>query len=308
MELFGDHYRSIYLKGLGGEKPEHPVAWDALEQAAEEAMSEASADYIYATAGTGDTYLSNREAFARRRIVPRMLRDVSERDLTVELFGETYPAPVLLAPIGVQTAAHPDGERATARAAATIGLPMIVSTAADTSMEDISEAAPGAPRWFQLYWPSDDELAAQLRRPGRERRLRSDRRHRRQLRPGLEAARPPARRAALHQGRRRRPVLLRPGLPLAAGEAARGRPRGRGRPVPRGLRQPVADLARPRQAPLLDLAADPAQGHPAPRRRPRGARARRRRDRRLQPRRPPGRRRDRLARRAAGDRHGRPRR
>jgi lactate 2-monooxygenase len=159
VEYFGDHYRSIYLKGLGGEKPEHPVAWDALERAAEEAISDASADYIYATAGTGDTYAANRQAFARRRIVPRMLRDVTERDLSVELFGETYPAPVLLAPIGVQTAAHDDGECGTARAAATVGLPMIISTASDTPIEEIAAAAPGAPRWFQLYWPSNDELA-----------------------------------------------------------------------------------------------------------------------------------------------------
>ena len=160
--LYGDHYRQIYLKGLAGEKPELPVAWADLEAAAEEAMPEASADYVYATAGTGDTYRENRDAFERYRIVPRMLRDVAERDLSVELFGQKLPAPVALAPIGVQTAAHPDGERATARAAATLGLPMVVSTASDTSMEDIAEAGGDAPRWFQLYWPSDEGVARSL--------------------------------------------------------------------------------------------------------------------------------------------------
>ena len=160
--LYGDHYRAIYLKGLGGEKPELPVAWADLEAAAEEAMPEASADYVYATAGTGDTYRENRDAFERYRIVPRMLRDVAERDLSVELFGQTLPAPVALAPIGVQTAAHPDGERATARAAATLGLPFVISTASDTSMEDIAEAGGDAPRWFQLYWPSDEGVARSL--------------------------------------------------------------------------------------------------------------------------------------------------
>ena len=160
--LYGDHYRAIYLKGLAGEKPELPVAWADLEAAAEEAMPEASADYVYATAGTGDTYRENRDAFERYRIVPRMLRDVAERDLSVELFGQTLPAPVALAPIGVQTAAHPDGERATARAAATLGLPMVISTASDTSMEDIAEAGGDAPRWFQLYWPSDEGVARSL--------------------------------------------------------------------------------------------------------------------------------------------------
>lgn len=160
--LYGDHYRSIYLKGLAGEKPELPVSWADLEAAAEEAMEPAAADYVYATAGTGDTYRENRDAFERWRIVPRMLRDVAERDLTTEILGQKLPAPVMLAPIGVQTAAHPDGERATARAAATLGLPMVISTASDTSVEDIADAAPDAPRWFQLYWPSDEGVARSL--------------------------------------------------------------------------------------------------------------------------------------------------
>jgi lactate 2-monooxygenase len=161
--LYGDHYRSIYLKGLAGEPPELPVAWADLEAAAEEAMADAAADYVYATAGTGDTYRENRDAFERYRIVPRMLRDVAERDLSVELLGQKLPAPVLLAPIGVQTAAHPDGERATARAAAELDLPMVISTASDTSMEDIAEAGgEDAPRWFQLYWPSDEGVARSL--------------------------------------------------------------------------------------------------------------------------------------------------
>ena len=160
--LYGDHYRAIYLKGLAGEKPELPVSWADLEAAAEEAMEPAAADYVFATAGTGDTYRENRDAFERWRIVPRMLRDVAERDLTTEILGQKLPAPVMLAPIGVQTAAHPDGERATARAAATLGLPMVISTASDTSMEDIADAAPDAPRWFQLYWPSDEGVARSL--------------------------------------------------------------------------------------------------------------------------------------------------
>jgi isopentenyl diphosphate isomerase/L-lactate dehydrogenase-like FMN-dependent dehydrogenase len=159
---YGDHYRAIYLKGLAGEKPELPVAWADLEAAAEEAMPEASADYVYATAGTGETYRENREALERFRIVPRMLRDVAERDLTTEVLGQTLPAPVLLAPVGVQTLVHPDGERATARAAATLGLPMVISTASDSSMEDIAEASGEGPRWYQLYWPADQGIARSL--------------------------------------------------------------------------------------------------------------------------------------------------
>ena len=156
--LYGDHYRQIYLKGLAGEKPELPVDWSDLERAAEEAMPAASADYVYATAGTGDTYRENRDAFKRWRIVPRMLRDVAERDLTIDLLGQKLPAPVLLAPIGVQTAAHPDGERATARAAATLGLPMVISTASTKS----SSAASRSWQRRCTSWPSRRMARARL--------------------------------------------------------------------------------------------------------------------------------------------------
>ena len=91
-----------------------------------------------------------------------MLRDVAERDLSVELLGATLPAPVALAPIGAQTIVHPEGELATARAAAALGLPVVVSTASATSLEEIAEAGGEAPRWYQLYWPNDDELARSL--------------------------------------------------------------------------------------------------------------------------------------------------
>jgi lactate 2-monooxygenase len=72
------------------------------------------------------------------------------------------PAPVMLAPIGVQTLLHEEGELASARAAAGLGLPLITSTASATSMEEIAEANEDGPRWFQLYWPNDDEIAASL--------------------------------------------------------------------------------------------------------------------------------------------------
>jgi lactate 2-monooxygenase len=111
---------------------------------------------------------ANLQAFRRWRIVPRVLRkDLSVRDLSLELLGTAMPAPVLLAPIGVQTLLHPDGELASARAAAAIGLPFITSTASAASLEAIAEANGDGPRWYQLYWPNDDELAASLvRRAG----------------------------------------------------------------------------------------------------------------------------------------------
>jgi isopentenyl diphosphate isomerase/L-lactate dehydrogenase-like FMN-dependent dehydrogenase len=157
---FADYYREIYARGLGGEKPSLPVSWEELERRATEAMDPGAAAYICAGAGTEDTMRANREAFRRLRIVPRMLRDVSARDLSAVVLGTDMPAPVLLAPIGVQTLAHPDGELASARAAASLGLPFIASTAGANSLERIAEAGGDAPRWYQLYWPSDRALAA----------------------------------------------------------------------------------------------------------------------------------------------------
>ena len=154
-----DYYREIYLRGLGGETPAIPVAVAELEERAVAAMDPKAANYVCAGAGSEETMRANREAFARRRIVPRMLRDVAERDLSTTVLGTEMPVPLLLAPIGVQQGVHPDGELATSRAAAAVGLPMIASTASHFPLEEIAEAGGDAPRWFQLYWPNDPELA-----------------------------------------------------------------------------------------------------------------------------------------------------
>jgi lactate 2-monooxygenase len=159
MPDFADYYREIYARGLGGETPSIPVAVEELERRAEEAMEERAANYVFAGAGAERTMRANREAFERRRIVPRMLRDVAERDLSTEVLGTALPAPLMLAPIGVQSIVHEDGELASARAAAALGVPMIASTASHFSMEEIAAAGGEAPRWFQLYWPNDRRLA-----------------------------------------------------------------------------------------------------------------------------------------------------
>ena len=161
---FGDYYREIYAKGmLAGERPPLPMAWAELEQAARESLDERAIAYVFGGAGSEDTMRANLEAFRRRRIVPRVLRqDLSVRDLSIELLGTRMPAPVMLAPIGVQTLLHPDGELASARAAAAVGLPVITSTASATPLEQIAEASADGPRWYQLYWPNDDEIAASI--------------------------------------------------------------------------------------------------------------------------------------------------
>jgi isopentenyl diphosphate isomerase/L-lactate dehydrogenase-like FMN-dependent dehydrogenase len=155
---FADYYREIYARGLGGETPSIPVSIAELEQRAKQAMDERAANYVFAGAGSENTIDANREAFRRRRIVPRMLRDVAERDLSTNLLGTAMPAPLLLAPIGVQKVVHEDGELASARAAASLGLPMIASTASAFTLEEIAEASGEGPRWFQLYWATDRAL------------------------------------------------------------------------------------------------------------------------------------------------------
>src|SRR5690349_2459504 len=97
-----DYYREIYARGLGGETPAIPVAVAELEQRALEAMDPKAANYVWAGAGTEDTIDANAAAFRRHRSVPRMLRDVSQRDLSTTALGTAMPAPLLLAPIGVQ--------------------------------------------------------------------------------------------------------------------------------------------------------------------------------------------------------------
>ena len=161
---FGDYYREIYAKGmLAGERPTLPIAWGELEQRARESLDDRAIAYIFGGAGSEDTMRANLEAFQRWRIVPRVLRqDLSVRDLSVELLGTSMPAPVLLAPIGVQTLLHDEGELASARAAAAVGLPLITSTASATSLEEVAVANGDGARWYQLYWPNDDELAASL--------------------------------------------------------------------------------------------------------------------------------------------------
>ena len=160
VELFGNYQNEIYFAGLGGQRPEFPLSLSELEAAARAKLSPEAYGYVAGGAGTEDTMRANLEAFRRWRLVPRMLRDVESRDLSVEILGTKLPAPVMLAPIGIQELMHPDKEVATARAAASIGIPIVLSTAGSTPMEEVAEVMGNVPRWYQLYWPRDPELAA----------------------------------------------------------------------------------------------------------------------------------------------------
>jgi 4-hydroxymandelate oxidase len=109
----------------------------------------------YYTGGANDerTLAGNRAAFERRRIVPRVLRDVSHVDPSVEILGRRWPWPIWIAPTAFHKLAHPDGELATARAAAARGITMVLSTSASTDLAEV--AAVGGPRWFQVYLLAD---------------------------------------------------------------------------------------------------------------------------------------------------------
>jgi lactate 2-monooxygenase len=146
---------------ISGESP-GPVAPEEWEALAEERLDSGAFGYIAGGAGGEATIRANREAFERRRIKPRMLTGNTQRDLSVEVLGTKSPAPFLLAPVGVLSIAHPEGELAVARAAAALQIPFCLSTAASSSIEDIAEAMGDAPRWFQLYWINDREIVASL--------------------------------------------------------------------------------------------------------------------------------------------------
>jgi isopentenyl diphosphate isomerase/L-lactate dehydrogenase-like FMN-dependent dehydrogenase len=152
----------IYQAGLSGERPNLPLAAEDLEQRAREVLPPEAFTYVAGGAGGEDTVRANRDAFRRWRIVPRFLRDVARRDLSVEMLGQRFPAPVLLAPIGVQGMLHPEAELAVARAARGLGVPLVLSTVSSKPLEAVAEAMGDVPHWFQLYWPRDPDLAASL--------------------------------------------------------------------------------------------------------------------------------------------------
>jgi isopentenyl diphosphate isomerase/L-lactate dehydrogenase-like FMN-dependent dehydrogenase len=161
-EQFGDHYRSIYLAGAGGELPSIPVDWRDLEAAAGEALDDRAAGYVFGSAGTGGSERANRTALDAWRIVPRMLRDIAVRDLRVSPFGREWPAPLALAPVGAQMIVHPDGELASTDGAGRVGVPVTVGTVSGHTIEAIAERLGDSPRMFQLYWPNDPELGESL--------------------------------------------------------------------------------------------------------------------------------------------------
>ena len=157
---FADFQNEIYARGLADETPKLPLGFSGLEERARELLSAEAFDYVAGGAGAERTMRANLLAFERWKIVPRMLRDVSVRDLSSSLLGTALSAPLMLAPVGVQSIVHPEAELAASRAAAAQGVPFILSTAASHSIEEVAGSMGEASRWYQLYWPKDQDLAA----------------------------------------------------------------------------------------------------------------------------------------------------
>lgn len=147
----------VYGRGLKYERPPFTFQSTEWEGLARERMSRESLGYVCGNASTGETTRKNHEAFQKWSIVPSRLVETSTYpSLKTELLNQKLPVPIAIAPIGVQRIFNPDGELATAAAAASEGVPYIYSTAAATSIEDVAKANGNGVRWYQLYWPSND--------------------------------------------------------------------------------------------------------------------------------------------------------
>jgi lactate 2-monooxygenase len=159
---FGDYQLEIYLQGLSGVVPTLPMSFAELEARAQSAMSPSVWSYVAGGAGDERTQNVNRTAFDRWGLMPRMFVGAKERDVTVDLFGVTLPFPAFMAPIGVMGICAQDGhgDIAAARAAARTGVPMVVSTLTADPLEDVAAEFGDTPGYFQLYTPTDRELAA----------------------------------------------------------------------------------------------------------------------------------------------------
>lgn len=161
---FGGYQDEIYLNGLAGVVPAYPVAFAELEARAGAALPPSVWSYLAGGAGDEFTQRANVAAFERWGVVPRMFVGAKERDLGVDLFGLRLPSPLLMAPIGVLGICAQDGhgDLATARAAARTGVPMVASTLSADPLEAVAAELGDTPGFFQLYTPTDRELAESL--------------------------------------------------------------------------------------------------------------------------------------------------
>ncbi|WP_017544745.1 alpha-hydroxy-acid oxidizing protein [Nocardiopsis prasina] len=161
---YGDYQLEIYLDGLTGVVPSHPVTFAELERRAAETLPPWVWSYVAGGAGDEHTQEANATAFRRWGLYPRMFVGAKERDTGVDLCGVHLASPLLMAPVGVVGLCSQDGhgDLATAEAAARTGVPMIASTLSQDPLEEVAARFGDTPGFFQLYTPTDRELAASL--------------------------------------------------------------------------------------------------------------------------------------------------
>jgi lactate 2-monooxygenase len=164
MPHYGDYQNQIYFAGLSGVLSSLPVDTATLEVRAQAAMAPSLLSYVQGGCGDETTQRANAGAFAHWGMVPRMMVDSTNRDLSIELFGRTLPSPLFMAPIGVTGMCTQDGhgDIAAAQASAMTGVPLCASTLANDRLEAVKAACGDTPAFFQLYTPRDEELAASL--------------------------------------------------------------------------------------------------------------------------------------------------
>jgi 4-hydroxymandelate oxidase len=139
-----------------------PINLFEYESLAKTHLSQMALDYYNSGAGDELTLQDNRAAFDRYRLRPRMLIDVSQRDLTTTILGQSLSMPILIAPMAFQCLAHREGEVATAKAAQEIGAAMVLSTLSTKSIEEVANERKNIPQWFQLYIHKDRSLTRNL--------------------------------------------------------------------------------------------------------------------------------------------------
>ncbi|WP_406435789.1 alpha-hydroxy-acid oxidizing protein [Streptomyces sp. NBC_00631] len=161
---FADYQNEIYLDGLRGVVPPFPMSYADLEPLALAALPPSVRSYVAGGAGDERTQRANVSAFERWGLMPRMLVGARERDLSVDLFGMRLPSPLFMAPVGVIGLCAQDGhgDLAVARAAARTGVPMVASTLTVDPLEQVAGEFGSTPGFFQLYTPTDRELAESL--------------------------------------------------------------------------------------------------------------------------------------------------
>ncbi|MFJ5992800.1 alpha-hydroxy-acid oxidizing protein [Lentzea sp. NPDC092896] len=159
---FADYQFGIYLDALNGKISEFPMDHATLERRAMAVLPPSLRSYVAGGAGDESTQRRNVEAFSRWGLVPRMLVGAEQRDTSVTLWGQTFPGPIFMAPVGVAGLVTDHGDIAVARAAAETGVPAMFSTLMEDPLEEVITHAGPTPSFFQLYTPRDRDLAASL--------------------------------------------------------------------------------------------------------------------------------------------------